>query len=220
MEESRIKVAVRSRPLNKREMGKESGLVVSCLESSSSVQVNCKPEAKTFSFDHVFGVSSTQESVFQTVGAPLTESCLDGFNGTIIAYGQTGSGKTHTLFGDADSQSERGLVPRVFEFLWQKINNAELHGSESRAVNYSCKCSFYEIYNEKVFDLLDSANSSSSGLPVREDQKKGVFPDGLSEEVVNSPEDANRVMSTGYKNRHVSSTAMNRDSSRSHAIFC
>ena len=62
MEESRIKVAVRSRPLNKREMGKESGQVVSCLESSSSVQVNCKPAAKTFSFDHVCGVSSTDGS--------------------------------------------------------------------------------------------------------------------------------------------------------------
>lgn len=220
MEESRIKVAVRSRPLNKREVSKKSTSVVSCLESSSSVQVNCKPESKSFSFDHVYGASSTQESVFQTIGAPLTESCLDGFNGTIIAYGQTGSGKTHTLFGDADSHNDRGLVPRVFEFLWQKINNAELESDVSKAINYSCKCSFYEIYNEKVFDLLDSvSSSSSSGLHVREDQKKGVFVDGLSEEVVNSPQDANRVMSTGYRNRHVSSTAMNRDSSRSHAVF-
>ncbi len=213
-------MAVRARPLNKRELAGKCDSVVQVLDAANTVQVNCKPESKQYTFDHVYGPNSSQESLFQTIGAPLTESCLEGFNGTIIAYGQTGSGKTHTLFGEADSITERGLVPRVFEFLWQKINIAEKDTDPSKAASYSCKCSFYEIYNEKVFDLLDTTGgSSNSGLGVREDQKKGVFVDGLSEEAVNSPSDAYKVMSTGYKNRHVSSTAMNRDSSRSHAVF-
>lgn len=222
MEQSRIKVAVRVRPINSRELVKKCNSVVQCDDQASTVQVDSKPEAKQYAFDHVYGPTSSQENVFQTIGAPLTESCLEGFNGTIIAYGQTGSGKTHTLFGDADSITDRGLVPRVFEFLWQKINMAEKESAADphSAASYSCKCSFYEIYNERVFDLLDTTGGNAqSGLNVREDQKKGVFVDGLSEEVVKSPSDATKVMSTGYKNRHVSSTAMNRDSSRSHAVF-
>ena len=173
MEASRIKVAVRARPLNSRELSGKCKSVVLCDDQTSSVQVDCKPEAKQYAFDHVYGPTSSQESLFQSIGAPLTESCLEGFNGTIIAYGQTGSGKTHTLFGDTNSITDRGLVPRVFEFLWQKINIAEKESDPFIAASYSCKCSFYEIYNEKVYDLLDTTGGNSlSGLNVREDQKK------------------------------------------------
>lgn len=98
---------------------------------------------------------------------------IQGYNGTILCYGQTGSGKTHTLFGSGISEGvNRGLVPRVLEFLWQNIVR-ESHRT-SGTLSFSCKCSFYEIYQEKVFDLLDIAGAAqSSGLNVREDSKTG-----------------------------------------------
>ena len=254
--EDNIKVVLRTRPLNKRETAANCGNLVQSNESDPehSVILACKPESKQFSFDSSFGQDSTQEQVFRDVGIPLTESCLQGFNGTIIAYGQTGSGKTHTLFGHTNSpvsasalavdsgtgtdvdrsrdreSDQRGLVPRVFEYLWQKIAMAEALSevdveadATATITSYSCKCSFYEIYNEKVLDLLDTGSGSSGngggGLSIREDQKKGVYVDGITEEVVSSPADATKILALGYRNRHVSSTAMNRDSSRSHAVF-
>jgi len=226
--EDNIKVVVRTRPLNKREIAANCSNLVTCSEADKSVHLHCKPESKHFTFDHVAGEDSTQEGVFQHVGVPLTESCLQGFNGTIIAYGQTGSGKTHTLFGSSgnDTSSERGLVPRVFEYLWQKMSTAELSVAAD-APSYSCKCSFYEIYNERVFDLLAEGGTGAgggsshgpAGLSIREDQKKGVYVDGITEAAVSSPADASRVLKLGYRNRHVGCTAMNRDSSRSHAVF-
>ncbi len=229
--EDNIKVVVRTRPLNKRESSGNCANIVTCNEAEHSVYLNCKPEGKQFAFDHVAGEESTQESIFHYVGVPLTESCLQGFNGTIIAYGQTGSGKTHTLFGSTgNNQSDsdqRGLVPRVFEYLWQKMTTAE-SSQTAAAPSYSCKCSFYEIYNERVLDLLDGGvgsgagnnnNHNPAGLSIREDSKKGVYVDGITEAAVSSPADASRVLNLGYRNRHVSSTAMNRDSSRSHAVF-
>lgn len=83
-------------------------------------------------------------------------------------------------------------------------------------VEFLCKCSFLEIYNEQVFDLLDPA---SSGLHLRENMKRGVYVDGVTETSVSSAKDAYQVLSTGWVNRKVASTSMNRESSRSHAVF-
>jgi kinesin family protein 15 len=154
----------------------------------------------------------SQEEMFQLVGMPITQTCLEGFNGTIICYGQTGSGKSYTTFGTTDGSPDgQGLVPRVLDYLWRTI------GDDSKATRYTCKCSFYEIYQERVFDLLDL--SSTGSLDVREDVKKGVFVEGITEELVSSAEDVARVLESGNKNRHIGETAMNRESSRSHAVF-
>ena len=83
-------------------------------------------------------------------------------------------------------------------------------------VEFLCKCSFLEIYNEQVYDLLDPA---SCGLHLRENIKHGVYVDGLSEVSVSCARDAYEVLSTGWVNRKVASTSMNRESSRSHAVF-
>ena len=83
-------------------------------------------------------------------------------------------------------------------------------------VDFLCKCSFLEIYNEQVYDLLDPA---SCGLHLRENIKHGVYVDGLSEVSVSCARDAYEVLSTGWVNRKVASTSMNRESSRSHAVF-
>ena len=111
-------------------------------------------------------------------------------------------------------------MPRVLEFLFDTIA-AEVAASQGR-VQYRCRCSFYEIFNERVFDLLDSSSSSTvgaMGLNVREDTRKGVYVENLIEEAVTCAEAASSILSQGYRNRHVGETAMNRDSSRSHAVF-
>ena len=112
-------------------------------------------------------------------------------------------------------------MPRVLDFIWNKLSKEAAESSGEKT--FSCRCSFYEIYQEKVFDLLDTSIggtfSSPNSLSVREDVKRGVYVEGCIEEEVTSPTDASRVLAIGYRNRHVGETAMNRESSRSHAVF-
>lgn len=137
------------------------------------------------------------------------------------------SGKTYTIFGNAldrisdssqlDNEPLRGLVPRVLGHLWGSFKDASMKDDK---YTFQCKCSFYEIYQERVFDLLDvSTSPSAAGLSVREDAKEGVYVEGCTEEVVASIEAAHGLLVKGYQNRHVAETNMNRESSRSHAVF-
>ncbi|XP_074911659.1 kinesin-like protein KIF15 isoform X2 [Buteo buteo] len=143
---------------------------------------------------------------------------MNGYNGTIFAYGQTGSGKTFTMMGPSDSDnfthSLRGVIPRSFEYLFFLIEREKEKAGSGKS--FLCKCSFIEIYNEQIFDLLDSA---SAGLFLREHIKKGVFVDGAVEQVLSSAAEAYQVLTMGWRNRRVASTSMNRESSRSHAVF-
>ncbi|KAE9119760.1 Kinesin-like protein [Phytophthora fragariae] len=181
--------------------------------------------ARTFTFDRVFGEHATQTDVFSAVGAPITQACLEGYNGTIFAYGQTGSGKTFTMQGpddviDADAPSLtqdqlalRGLVPRVFDYLFANVVAAD-------NVQHSFACSFLEIYNERVYDLLDGGSAKdAAGLQLRENGRKGVHVEGLIESVVTSSKKAAELMTVGAQNRRVGQTSMNRESSRSHSVF-
>ncbi|XP_043298842.1 kinesin-like protein KIF15 isoform X3 [Cervus elaphus] len=169
-------------------------------------------------FDHVANMDTTQESMFSTVAKGIVESCMSGYNGTIFAYGQTGSGKTFTMMGPSESDNFshnlRGVIPRSFEYLFSLIEREKEKAGAGKS--FLCKCSFIEIYNEHIYDLLDSA---SAGLYIREHIKKGVFVVGAVEQVVTSAAEAYQVLSGGWRNRRVASTSMNRESSRSHAVF-
>nr|AAB26486.1 Klp=kinesin-like protein {clone XKlp2} [Xenopus laevis, oocytes, Peptide Partial, 330 aa] [Xenopus laevis] len=195
----------------------EQGLCLTAL-SSTTIRLHSKPEPKMFTFDHVANVDTNQESVFSSVAKNIVESCMNGYNGTIFAYGQTGSGKTFTMLGPSESDNFthnlRGVIPRSFEYLFFLINREKEKAGEGKS--FLCKCSFIEIYNEQIFDLLDSA---SAGLFLREHIKKGVFVDVAVEQVVTSAAEAYQVLSMGWRNRRVASTSMNRESSRSHAVF-
>uniref|UniRef100_A0A452EG82 Kinesin-like protein KIF15 n=1 Tax=Capra hircus TaxID=9925 RepID=A0A452EG82_CAPHI len=214
-----IKVFVRIRPPTEASgsADAEQNLCLSVL-SSTTLRLHSNPEPKTFVFDHVANMDTTQESMFSTVAKCIVESCMSGYNGTIFAYGQTGSGKTFTMMGPSESDNFshnlRGVIPRSFEYLFSLIE----HEKEKAGVGKSflCKCSFIEIYNEHIYDLLDSA---SAGLYIREHIKKGVFVVGAVEQVVTSAAEAYQVLSGGWRNRRVASTSMNRESSRSHAVF-
>lgn len=141
---------------------------------------------------------------------------IEGYNCTIFAYGQTGSGKTHTIQGPLDIEDTnneyRGVMPRCFDYIF---HNLEINSQQSPSENL-VKCSYLEIYNEKLKDLLDP---SSPYLRLREDLQKGVYVEGASETTVTWAKDIMNIIKQGTSNRHISSTDMNKDSSRSHAVM-
>ncbi|ORY99491.1 P-loop containing nucleoside triphosphate hydrolase protein, partial [Lobosporangium transversale] len=144
----------------------------------------------------------------------IVEQCVKGYNGTIFAYGQTGSGKTYTMQGPSKmsnvvNHKDRGIIPRLFQLI-------EREEQMVSSVKYLCKASYIEIYNEMIYDLLDN---STTARATREDIKRGVYVDGVTEESIHSPEDAYKLFEQGSANRHISATSMNRESSRSHTVL-
>ncbi|CAI5700537.1 unnamed protein product [Peronospora effusa] len=193
-------------------------------------------QEKRFGFDRVFTESCEQDDIFQDAGRRAVENTIEGYNGSIFAYGQTGSGKTFTMLGGATTNVHelrqmplRGLTPRIIDYLFQRLaelarerNLAFYNGEEQeRALQYTLACSYLEIYNEKIFDLLEPSGSVAAQQPksLREDHNKAVYVDQLREIDVGSEEEALTLLQLGSQNRHVSSTEMNRESSRSHAVF-
>nr|XP_019940782.1 PREDICTED: kinesin-like protein KIF15 [Paralichthys olivaceus] len=215
-----IKVFVRVRPLTQGTGLTTDGDQSLCLTvtSPNTIRLLSKPEPRTFTYDHVADMDTSQDSVFSSVAKNIVESCTNGYNGTIFAYGQTGSGKTFTMLGPSEldnfTDEHRGVIPRSFEYLFFLINREAERPAQSKS--FLCKCSFIEIYNEQIYDLLDTASAS---LFLRENIKKGVFVEGAVEKFVNSAAEAYQVLSMGWRNRRVASTSMNRESSRSHAVF-
>ncbi|XP_019132634.2 kinesin-like protein KIF15 isoform X2 [Larimichthys crocea] len=215
-----IKVFVRVRPLTQGTGLTTDGDQGLCLTvtSPNTIRLLSKPEPRTFTYDHVADMDTSQDSVFASVAKNIVESCINGYNGTIFAYGQTGSGKTFTMLGPSEldnfTDELRGVIPRSFEYLFFLINREVERSGQSKS--FLCKCSFIEIYNEQIYDLLDTASAS---LFLRENIKKGLFVEGAVEKFVNSAAEAYQVLSMGWRNRRVASTSMNRESSRSHAVF-
>ncbi len=140
------------------------------------------------------------------------ESVIEGYNGTIFAYGQTGCGKTHTMMGYKDDPAERGIIPNAFEHIFGFIEQ-----SESKTTKFLVRCSYLEIYNEDIRDLL--SKNVDTKLELKEDPNKGVFVRDLTCFIVKTIEEIEKLMHQGSGNRKVGETAMNKDSSRSHSIF-
>ncbi|KAA0173549.1 hypothetical protein FNF27_05044 [Cafeteria roenbergensis] len=164
----------------------------------------------TFTFDHVYGQDCTQKKVYETTAKAVVESSLQGYNATIFAYGQTGTGKTYTMEG-FDSRDARGIIPRAIEQIFQHITS-----SVSPRMRFLVRASYLQIYNENISDLLKPERTS---LLIREDKRKGVYVEGLSEWVVRSPQEIYGLMERGGAMRATGSTRMNHLSSRSHAVF-
>ncbi|EAS01807.2 kinesin motor catalytic domain protein (macronuclear) [Tetrahymena thermophila SB210] len=212
-----IQVMVRVRPLNDREKreGAKSCIILDD-ENPNNIIIDAKPEPKQFKFDFVGGEKTSQEDIFQIAAKPLMMAALEGYNACIFAYGQTGAGKTFTMQGrgleeDRDSK-ERGVQPRVFDHLFALTNQQKKEGN----VEYLVKCSYLEIYNEQIMDLL---SNTQSNLMVREDLKKGVYIEGLTEEIAKNSDETIQLLLRGMRNRHVGATNMNFESSRSHSVF-
>ncbi|KAJ8314002.1 hypothetical protein KUTeg_008563 [Tegillarca granosa] len=147
---------------------------------------------------------------------PLNESeektgnVLGGYNGTIFAYGQTSSGKTHTMEGVLGDEKMQGIIPRIvqdiFNYIYGMDENLEFH----------IKVSYFEIYMDKIRDLLDI---SKTNLSVHEDKNRVPYVKGATERFVSSPEEVMEAIDEGKSNRHVAVTNMNEHSSRSHSVF-
>ncbi|XP_040823645.1 kinesin-like protein KIF13A isoform X3 [Ochotona curzoniae] len=225
MSDTKVKVAVRVRPMNRRELELNTKCVVE-MEGNQTVlhpppantkQGERKPP-KVFAFDYCFwsmDESNTtkyagQEMVFKCLGEGILEKAFQGYNACIFAYGQTGSGKSFSMMGHAE---QLGLIPRLCCALFKRIS---LEQNESHT--FKVEVSYMEIYNEKVRDLLDPKGSRQS-LKVREHKVLGPYVDGLSQLAVTSFEDIESLMSEGNKSRTVAATNMNEESSRSHAVF-
>ncbi|KAJ0264438.1 Kinesin-like protein KIN-12D [Hirschfeldia incana] len=214
-----VQILIRVRPLNSME--KSINGYNRCLkqESSQCVAWTGQPETR-FLFDHVACETIDQETLFRVAGLPMVENCLSGYNSCIFAYGQTGSGKTYTMLGEVGDlefkpSPNRGMMPRIFEFLFARIQ-AEEESRRDESLKYNCKCSFLEIYNEQITDLLEP---SSTNLQLREDIKNGVYVENLTEFEVESVQDILGLITQGSLNRKVGATNMNRESSRSHSVF-
>ncbi|CAH8314342.1 unnamed protein product [Eruca vesicaria subsp. sativa] len=212
--DSGVKVIVRVKPPSK---GEEEEMTVKKI-SSDALTIN----GHTFTFDSIADPDSTQDDIFQLVGAPLVENCLAGFNSSVFAYGQTGSGKTYTMWGPANglleehlSGDQRGLTPRVFELLFARIKEEQVKHAE-RQLSYQCRCSFLEIYNEQITDLLDP---SQKNLMIREGVKSGVYVENLTDGEVKNLKDLSNLLIKGLANRRTGATSVNAESSRSHCVF-
>jgi len=213
-----VRVAVRVRPISQKEIN-EGGQGIDCVEvlpDGCSLNLHVEGQGPhTFAFDHVFGSNSTQPEVFEKLGMPLLDKSFEGYNATVFAYGQTGSGKTHTMMSDRKSD-DRGLIPRISENLFERINKLT---SDSR--KFLIQCSFLEIYNEIVYDLLVPRGKlmPKTGLEIREQKGMGVYVKDLQEIVVDSSEKLQKLIDQGFEHRATASTNMNATSSRSHCLF-
>lgn len=114
-------------------------------------------------------------------------------------------------------QEKRGLMQRSFEHLFECMDNQKLEmKKQGIEIQFLVKTSYLEIYNEQIMDLLDP---QSYNLHVREDIKKGVYVESLNEETVTGVKDMMNLTTRGARNRHVGSTLMNKESSRSHSVL-
>ncbi|KAG2171295.1 hypothetical protein INT43_002917 [Umbelopsis isabellina] len=218
-----VKVVVRCRPLNQREIARNSSIFVrmngnqTILEKPTKDEKGPKEEdIKAFTFDKSFwSVEKNdpnyagQDTVYKDLGEDLLEHAFDGYNCCIFAYGQTGSGKSYSMMGYGE---DKGIIPRACQELFDRIS----HTTEEH-LTHRVEVTYIEIYNEKVRDLLNPKNKDN--LRVREHPRFGPYVEDLSRLVVNSFEDINHLMDEGNKARTVAATNMNETSSRSHAVF-
>lgn len=189
-------------------------------------------EIGEFKFDHVFASHCTNLEVYERTSKPMIDKLLMGFNATIFAYGMTGSGKTFTMSGN---EQELGLIPLSVSYLFTNIMEQSMNGDKK----FDVIISYLEIYNERIYDLLESgleesgsristpsrlymSKSNSNGLGVelkiRDDSQYGVKVIGLTERRCESSEELLRWIAIGDKSRKIGETDYNARSSRSHAI--
>ncbi|XP_008069531.1 chromosome-associated kinesin KIF4A [Carlito syrichta] len=208
-----VRVALRCRPLVPKEISEGCQMCLSFVPGEPQVVVGTD---KSFTYDFVFDSSTEQEEVFNTAVAPLIKGVFKGYNATVLAYGQTGSGKTYSMGGAYTAEHENeptvGVIPRVIQMLFKEINT-------KNDFEFTLKVSYLEIYNEEILDLLCSSREKAPQIHIREDPKEGIKIVGLTEKTVLVALDTFSCLEQGNNCRTVASTAMNSQSSRSHAIF-
>uniref|UniRef100_A0A914RAL5 Kinesin motor domain-containing protein n=1 Tax=Panagrolaimus davidi TaxID=227884 RepID=A0A914RAL5_9BILA len=186
----------------------QSSLIIDSIKST--IIVNSKN--KEYHLDNVFDENATPETLYETIAQPIVDEVLGGKNGTIFAYGQTGSGKTYTMNGNKVNGKTRGIIVRSIDSIFEYLN-ARLKNDPQ--FKFSLKCSYIEVYKKRAFDLLQTDGATVNILSSGEQ----IIIEGAAEFVVTSIEECLRHLQNGWKNRKTAKTSMNRESSRSHAIF-
>ncbi|XP_017344538.1 kinesin-like protein KIF2A isoform X3 [Ictalurus punctatus] len=221
IEEHRICVCVRARPLNKKEMSLKdldvitipSKDVVMVHEPKQKVDLTRYLENQTFRFDYAFDDTATNEMVYRFTARPLVETIFERGMATCFAYGQTGSGKTHTMGGDFSGKNQdcsKGIYALAARDVFLMIKKPNY-----KKLDLQIYSTFFEIYSGKVFDLLNR----KAKLRVLEDGKQQVQVVGLQEREVHCTEDVLKLIEMGNSCRTSGQTSANAHSSRSHAVF-
>ncbi|CAB3253141.1 unnamed protein product [Arctia plantaginis] len=220
---SSVKVAVRVRPFNSREIARDCKCII---EMSGNTTVITNPKAppgskdgaKSFNFDFSYwshnpsdAQFSSQIMVYKDIGEEMLQHAFDGYNICIFAYGQTGAGKSYTMMGRGED-SQEGIIPQICKDLFRRIKS-----TTNDDLKYSVEVSYMEIYCERVRDLLNPKNKGN--LRVREHPALGPYVEDLSKLAVTSYHDIYDLIDEGNKARTVAATNMNETSSRSHAVF-
>eukprot|EP00762_Andalucia_godoyi_P006403 ANDGO_02876.mRNA.1 Osmotic avoidance abnormal protein 3 len=210
---ARVRVAIRLRPSSEAEAARGDPEVFYAPTMTTLATTGTAPSPKSYTFDLVLPGDTQQEDVIHACSLPdLLSSVVDGYISTVMAYGPTGAGKTFTMTGP---EQNPGMIPRAFSILWDIISHISSQGAEAA---FRVQCSYLEIYNEKVYDLLTSGSSNET-LPVRWTSKEGFFVEGLMLVECRDASDMMFVLREGLSNRRVAANQVNRDSSRSHALF-
>ncbi|KAI1378843.1 kinesin-domain-containing protein, partial [Hypoxylon crocopeplum] len=221
-EETNINVVVRCRGRNEREVRENSAVVVSTEGVKGKlVELSMGPSAlsnKTYNFDRVFSQAADQSMLYDDVVKPILEEMLGGYNCTIFAYGQTGTGKTYTMSGDMNDtlgllSDAAGIIPRVLHSLFNKL---DMEDTESFV-----KCSFIELYNEELRDLISAEENAK--LKIFDDtSRKGhasTIVQGMEESHIKNATEGIKLLQDGSLKRQVAATKCNDLSSRSHTVF-
>ena len=236
-----VTVQVRARPIlmNKREEHEGTGgICVKVKDNTTSIwDPTDHSKKRNFTFDRSFNSLTPtspdfadQLAVYKAVGLPQLDQAMKGYNCTVFAYGQTGSGKTYTMMGkedvsitstnspkgrafqQEDLDPEVGVIPRFCTEMFSRLET-----QHSNTISHRVDCVYYEIYNDKVHDLLDSGSSRT--YKVREHPKHGPYVEGLQHSEVQTYADIAKLLKRGARDRHTAKTSMNDVSSRSHAVL-
>ncbi|KAF2013180.1 kinesin heavy chain [Aaosphaeria arxii CBS 175.79] len=224
-----IKVVVRCRPFNGREIDRKAQCIVqmkgdqtvltppSNFETKGKAAKAAAEGSKTFKFDKSYWSFDRkapnyagQDDLFVDLGKPLLDNAFLGFNNCIFAYGQTGSGKSYSMMGYGE---DAGVIPKICQNMFERITEMQ----SDKNLSCTVEVSYLEIYNERVRDLLNP--STKGNLRVREHPSTGPYVEDLAKLVVRSFSEIENLMDEGNKARTVAATNMNETSSRSHAVF-
>ncbi|TVY83743.1 Kinesin-like protein unc-104 [Lachnellula suecica] len=223
-----IKVVVRVRPFNGRELDRGAKCIVQMKDTQTVLIPPPEAEAragkgakdsgrKVFAFDKSYWSFNKadsnyagQDNLHDDLGKPLLDNAFQGYNNCIFAYGQTGSGKSYSMMGYG---AEAGVIPKICQDMFERIGALQ----EDKNLRCTVEVSYLEIYNERVRDLLNP--STKGNLKVREHPSTGPYVEDLAKLVVSSFNEIEHLMDEGNKARTVAATSMNETSSRSHAVF-
>lgn len=216
--EENIRVIIRTRPLNKREIKNKE---FTCLqegnlrENLSEIIIRKNDNhAESFRCNGVFMGNVSQQEFFRECGIiHLLNSTLQGYRSCAFAYGQTGAGKTHTIIGTSSAlncyDDDCGILGRSLVYLYERLDGMN--------VDYTVKISCLELYQEQIYDLLTEERDRAP-LIIREHPTEGFFVDGSEAVECSNLKSAQKTINRALKSRHIGSHDLNHRSNRSHFI--